>query len=450
MKIRFFKLVAVFVGLSLLLSTESVQKTWQVSSPSVVKTSATSIPPNPSFASVTTQGDRGSASGGQPDATSRTQRSAPISVTSRSGGERAMTPVQSKPDPQLAGDLVQSARYMKRELRHSISGRVVDINKKPIPGVMLSINGVYSATTDDTGRYRVTNLVTTTYTITPSKPVYTFSPASRTVDLQTDVIEQNFTVEPDLGFRPGRDGYSFNNPGQAVPDCQAFQRSLSGLDIQCSYNQPQQRYLALFDRYKFSFKSGVCTGMAATSLAYYVRLKTPPHPASTYQLTLDESWPDIATFHGRQYSKAVLDRRFLELSRWTAAKAISQRVDDVYRQLRFAIQPGNRDPVVLDLVSRPGCEASGHTVTPYRLDETDPVHPKVYVYENYSAGDSNKFIQFDFSLSDHRFSYSKWDSALCGALVAIPISAFVGPGNNVPSGYLPEQSTLDTQDVTDK
>ena len=442
MKIRFFKLVAVFVSLSLLLTAESVQKTWQVSSPSIVKTSAISIPSSPSFASVTTRGDQGSDPSDQPGVTSRTQRSVPISITSRSGGERAMTLVQSDPDPQLAEDLVQPAQHTKQKLRHSISGRVVDINKKPIPGVTLSISGVYDATTDATGRYRVTNLVTTTYTITPSKPTYTFSPTSRTIDLQTDVIEQDFTVEPDLGFRPWRDGYSFNNPGQAVPDCQAFQRSFSGLDIQCSYNQPQQRYLALFDRYKFSFGSGVCTGMAATSLAYYVRLKTPPYPSSTYRLTRDESWPDIATFHGRQYSKAVLDRRLLELSRWTTTQAISQKVDDVYRQLRSAVQPGNRDPVVLDLVSRPSCEASGHTVTPYRLDETDPSHPKVYVYENYSAGDTNKFIQFDFSLSEHRFSYSKWDSALCGALVAIPISAFVGPGDNVPSAHLPEQSAL--------
>ena len=59
MKIRFFKLVAVFVSLSLLLTAESVQKTWQVSSPSIVKTSAISIPSSPSFVSVTTRGDRG-------------------------------------------------------------------------------------------------------------------------------------------------------------------------------------------------------------------------------------------------------------------------------------------------------------------------------------------------------------------------------------------------------
>jgi len=221
-------------------------------------------------------------------------------------------------------------------------------------------------------------------------------------------------------------------------DCQSFKQSFSGLDIQCSNGQPQERYHALFKRFKFSFDTGVCTGMAVTSLAYYVGIKVPPRPTPTFNLTIEQAWPQIATFHGRQYSKAVLDRLVLGLSAWntTDAQAISQRVDHVYSQLAAAIRPGNPDPLVLDLVARPGCDAPGHTVAPYRLDETDPLHPKVYVYENYSAGDSTKFIAFDFSSPSHRFSYWKWDSAACSALIALPISAFVGPEDKIPSQYL--------------
>ncbi len=245
-------------------------------------------------------------------------------------------------------------------------------------------------------------------------------------------------VQRDLGFRPARDGYSFANSAQVTPDCQSFRQSFSGLDIQCSNGQPQERYHALFERFKFSFGTGVCTGMAVTSLAYYVGIKAPPRPTPTFSLTIDQAWPHIATFHGRQYSKAVLDRLILGLSAWntTDARAISQRVDKVYNQLVAAIRPGNPDPLVLDLVARPGCDAPGHTVVPYRLDETDPLHPKVYIYENYSAGDSTKFIAFDFSSPDHRFSYWKWDSAACSALIALPISAFVGPEDKIPSQYL--------------
>jgi hypothetical protein len=253
-----------------------------------------------------------------------------------------------------------------------------------------------------------------------------------------DGIRLDATVQHDLGFRPARDGYSFTNSAEVTPDCQSFQQSFSGLDIQCSNGLPQERYLALFERYQFSFGTGICTGMAVTSLAYYAGIKTPPRSTSTFDLTLDQAWPHIATFHGRQYSKAVLDRLMLGLSAWntTDTRVISQRVDEIYNQLVLAVRPGNPDPLVLDLVARPGCDAPGHTVAPYRLDETDPLRPKVYIYENYAAGDSTKFIAFDFSSPDHRFSYWKWDSAACSALVALPISAFVGSEDKIPSQYL--------------
>jgi len=253
-----------------------------------------------------------------------------------------------------------------------------------------------------------------------------------------DGTRQNTTAQRDLGFRPARDGYAFTNSVEMTPDCQSFQQSFSGLDIQCSNGLPQKRYLALFERYQFSFGTGICTGMAVASLAYYVGIKTPPRPTPTFGLTLDQAWPNIATFHGRQYSKAVLDRLMLGLSAWNTmdTRVISQRVDEIYNQLVLAVRPDNPDPLVLDLVARPGCDAPGHTVAPYRLDETDPLRPKVYVYENYAAGDSTKFIAFDFSSPDHRFSYWKWDSAACSALIALPISAFVGPEDKIPSQYL--------------
>jgi hypothetical protein len=364
------------------------------------------------------------------------------SSTQRQDSNAARAPAAAQPQSGLGtrfrGEPDPSGSDATQKVLYSITGRVIDINNIPISHVVLSVNGTYGAATDAAGYYTVTNLVSAIYVLTATKSVYKFSPAWRTVDVPMSAKEQDFTVVPDLGFRPQRDGYNFNNPGQATPDCQAFRRSFSGLDIQCSHDQPQSQFLTLFDRYKFSFRSGICTGMAATSLAYYVGLLAAPQPSPTNKLTLDQAWSDIATLHGRQYSKAVLDLRILNLSAWktTDANVISQRVDEIYSQLRSAIQPGNPDPVVLDLVSRPGCDASGHTVTPYRLDEADPFHPKVYIYENFSPGDSSKFIQFDFSSPEHRFNYWKWDSDSCGALIAIPISAFTSPKDKVPSIYL--------------
>jgi murein DD-endopeptidase MepM/ murein hydrolase activator NlpD len=77
---------------------------------------------------------------------------------------------------------------------YSISGRVTDKNIDPISGVTMSAGSGINATTDASGVYIITGLITGTYTITPSKSGYTFSPASRTVSVPPNVIEQNFTV----------------------------------------------------------------------------------------------------------------------------------------------------------------------------------------------------------------------------------------------------------------
>jgi len=350
------------------------------------------------------------------------------------------------PTPTRAPALVHQREALARQsvawqpMAYSISGRVVDINNRPIPNVQLWAGSSYSATTDAAGNFSLTHLAPATYTLTPTKPLFSFSPASRSVKLSTSLSEQDFVVVPDTGFRPGRDGYSFNNPGQARPDCSNLQRTFSGLPIQCSQGQPQSEYLDLFEHFQFSFGTGTCTGMAATSLAYFVRL-IPRQASVTWDLEPEVAWPNIAIFHGRQYSKGVLDHRASELARWNTSDPgiISRRVDEVYHQLRLAVQPGNRNPVVVDLVPRGNCDVPtpGHTDTPYRLDESDPLRPKVYLYENYAAGDADRFIQFDFSEPIHRFTYWKWDSAVCSALLAIPLSDFFGPDGTIPSDNLP-------------
>ena len=367
--------------------------------------------------------------------------------------ERQFSPVATHippsalpPTPTRAPALVHQREALARQsvawqpMAYSISGRVVDINSRPIPNVQLWAGSSYSATTDAAGNFSLTHLVPATYTLTPTKSLFSFFPASRTVKLSTSLSEQNFVVVPDIGFRPGRDGYSFNNPGQARPDCSNLQRTFSGLPIQCLQGLPQSEYLDLFERFQFSFGTGTCTGMAATSLAYFVRL-IPRQASVTWNLEPEVAWPNIAIFHGRQYSKGVLDHRASELARWNTSDPgiISRRVDEVYHQLRLAVQPGNRNPVVVDLVPRGGCDVPtpGHTDTPYRLDESDPLRPKVYLYENYAAGDADRFIQFDFSEPIHRFTYWKWDSAVCSALLAIPLSDFFGPDGTIPSDNLP-------------
>lgn len=75
---------------------------------------------------------------------------------------------------------------------YSISGRVTDGTGNTIAGVTVSAGAAGSATTDQNGAYTLTGLAAGTYTLTPSKSGYSFSPASRTVTVPPDATGQNF------------------------------------------------------------------------------------------------------------------------------------------------------------------------------------------------------------------------------------------------------------------
>jgi len=89
--------------------------------------------------------------------------------------------------------------YQKYSSTFSISGTVTgDIQA----GVTLTLSGDISATTttDASGNYRFSGLSNGTYTVTPSKLSYTFTPSSRTVIISgADVTGVNFTVMTPVG-----------------------------------------------------------------------------------------------------------------------------------------------------------------------------------------------------------------------------------------------------------
>jgi hypothetical protein len=76
---------------------------------------------------------------------------------------------------------------------YSISGRVTDGSSNGISGVSVSDGAGHTATTDSSGNYTLSGLSGGTYTITPSKSGYTFSPASRAVTVPPDSTGQDFT-----------------------------------------------------------------------------------------------------------------------------------------------------------------------------------------------------------------------------------------------------------------
>ena len=88
--------------------------------------------------------------------------------------------------------------------QHSITGRVIDGNSNPIPGVTISDGAGHTATTDANGEYTLSGLTAGTHTLRPWKSRLIFSPSEFQVTVPSQgVIEQQFTLQPaELVFLP--------------------------------------------------------------------------------------------------------------------------------------------------------------------------------------------------------------------------------------------------------
>ena len=125
------------------------------------------------------------------------------------------TQVSSYNLPGFAGDVAvangdvyvadsQSGLFILRlasvEPRFSIGGQVHDDSNTPIPSVTIRAEFPVGTTTDASGTYELTDLVTGTYTLTPSKDGYVFEPPSRTVTVPPDTTDQVFTATEIVGW----------------------------------------------------------------------------------------------------------------------------------------------------------------------------------------------------------------------------------------------------------
>lgn len=84
------------------------------------------------------------------------------------------------------------ALYGEQVIAYSISGRIADVSDAPLDGVTVSTNSGITRTTNASGQYTITGLVTGTFTITPSKASYVFTPTIRTVSVPPDATGQDF------------------------------------------------------------------------------------------------------------------------------------------------------------------------------------------------------------------------------------------------------------------
>ena len=78
------------------------------------------------------------------------------------------------------------------QVTYSVSGKVTDNNNNPVADVNISVNNSNNTTTNATGVYTITGLISNTYTISASKDDYEFWPPSHQVKVTADVDDENF------------------------------------------------------------------------------------------------------------------------------------------------------------------------------------------------------------------------------------------------------------------
>lgn len=112
---------------------------------------------------------------------------------------------------------------------YSIAGRVSDSANVPLAGVQVTDGASHSATTAADGSYTFSGLPPGSYTLTPTKSGYSFSPASRSVSLSGDLTGQDFTATPLPALQVAPTNLSFSAPqGGASPAAQTLSISNGG------------------------------------------------------------------------------------------------------------------------------------------------------------------------------------------------------------------------------
>jgi hypothetical protein len=82
-------------------------------------------------------------------------------------------------------------------LTHTLSGQVTDANRIPYPGVYVEASNGLSMTVGVDGYYTFTNVLTGTYTVTPTLPGYAFMPASRSLTVPSyEALAADFAILP--------------------------------------------------------------------------------------------------------------------------------------------------------------------------------------------------------------------------------------------------------------
>ncbi len=290
-------------------------------------------------------------------------------------------------------------RYTGGEAAYSISGHVQDGSGDPISGVTVSVGAGGSATTDASGTYTITGLVTGTYTITPAKTDWTFEPPTRTVSVPPDATGQDFTailVLQDIGFLPNPDGYGFSNSDDAWGTFPWSAHDFRYEDLVRMFGQDAVCWMVSTVCFvkptadwwhvqaNLVMNRGHCDGIASTSLRFFKGLDNPADfqtgANTTHDLQLGNARRHVAYYFVEQFTDPV--RAYKEQVRQNTPSVILD-------QLRSAMSVGAPDPTTLFVRQ---ADQGGHAITPYAIEDRGDRVYWVRVYDNNHRDDANRYV----------------------------------------------------------
>lgn len=153
---------------------------------------------------------------------------------------------------------------------YAVSGHITDASSNPVSEATISAGSTFSATTNTSGYYTITGLISGTYMLTPTKSGYTFSPITRTVSVPPDATGQNFTGTIAWTLMYYLDGDNNLDSGYTLP---VFNQ------LEAAANNPNVQIVALLDR------------RGSSNSAYYrVQYDTDLTKLATYTSTVNY-WP---------------------------------------------------------------------------------------------------------------------------------------------------------------
>jgi len=220
----------------------------------------------------------------------------------------------------------------------------------------------------------------------------------------------------DIGFRPNPDGYSFSNgdPGWGrypLPPANSDytmenMRRMFGDAAVCHTVEgaciPRPNALLWNISVNRMMNGGHCDGFTTTSLRFFRDLDNPADFQSganiTHDLQLDNVRRHIAYYWVLVVPNPVAEAR---------NQALQNTPSQVLNQLRSAMSDGATDPTTLLVYNAD--RTSGHTVTPYAIEDRGDGVYWVRVYDNNDPDNTNRYVEINTT-------NDTWSSNLIGSV----------------------------------